>query len=191
MKIENTEEKGSTLSFTLKDARNSQANALRRMAINHVGCFAIDTVTFYENSSAMFDEYIAHRIGLIPIATPSTGYSEEDEILFTLDAEGPKTVYSKELESKDADVKVANEGIPIIKLAAEQRLRIDGKALMGDGAKHAKFQPGLVTYEQADDKTFNFYVETFGQMPPKEMINKAFSAIKEELKEIEKEVKKI
>jgi DNA-directed RNA polymerase subunit D len=191
MKIESLEDNSKLFRFVLKDASTSYANALRRVATNHVKCFAIDTVTFYENSSAMFDEYIAHRIGLIPISTPSTGYSEEDEILFTLDAEGPKTVYSKELESKDADVKVANDSIPIIKLAAEQRLRIDGKALMGDGAKHAKFQPGLVTYEQVDDKTFNFYVETFGQMPPKEMINKAFSAIKEELKEIEKEVKKI
>ena len=66
MKIENLTEKGNTISFTLKDASSAQANALRRVAINHVKCFAIDTVTFYENSSAMFDEYIAHRIGLIP-----------------------------------------------------------------------------------------------------------------------------
>jgi DNA-directed RNA polymerase subunit D len=191
MKIENTEEKGGTLSFTLKDARNSQANALRRMAINHVSCFAIDTVTFYENSSAMFDEYIAHRIGLIPIKTPSSGYSETDEIMFTLEATGPKIVYSNELESKDKEVKVANGAIPIIKLANEQKLRIDCKALLGNGEKHAKFQPGIVTYDQEKDGTFSFYVESFGQMPPREIIGKALGSIKEELKEIEKEVKKI
>ena len=118
----------------------------------------IDTVTFYENSSAIFDEYIAHRIGLIPIKTPASGYSDEDEILFTLEAEGPKTVYSGELVGKDKDVKIANETIPIIKLAAEQKIRIDCKAVMGNGAKHAKFQPGLITYEQINDNTFNFYV---------------------------------
>jgi DNA-directed RNA polymerase subunit D len=191
MKIESLEDNNKVYRFVLKDATSSYANALRRMAINHVKCFAIDTVTFYENSSAMFDEYIAHRIGLIPIKTPESGYSEEDEILFTLEAEGPKVVYSKELEGKDKEVKVANEYIPIIKLAAEQKLRIDCKAVMGTGAKHAKFQPGVVTYEQKEDDTFNFYVETFGQMPPKEIINKAFNAIKEELKEVEKEVKKI
>ncbi len=191
MKIESLEENSKVYRFALKDATSAQANALRRVAINHVNCFAIDTVTFYENSSAIFDEYIAHRIGLIPIKTPSSGYSDEDQIIFTLEAEGPKTVYSKELDGKDKEVTVANEDIPIIKLAAEQKLRIDCKAIMGNGLRHAKFQPGIVTYEQADDKTFNFYVETFGQMPPKEIINKAFAAIKDELKEVEKEVKKI
>ncbi len=191
MKIESLDEDNKAFRFVLKDATNSYANALRRAATNHVKCFAIDTITFYENSSAIFDEYIAHRIGLIPIRTPSTGYSDEDEILFTLEAEGPKTVYSKELEGKDNEVKVANDNIPIIKLAEGQKLRIDCKAIMGSGSKHAKFQPGLITYEQSDDNTFNFYVETFGQMPPKEIINKAFSAIKDELKDIGKEVKKI
>jgi len=191
MKIEVLEDNSKVFSFALKDASAAYANALRRMAISHVKCFAIDSVTFYENSSAIFDEYIAHRIGLVPIKTPSSGYSEEDEIMFTLEAEGPKTVYSKELETKDKEVKVANENIPIIKLAPEQRLRVDCKAVMGTGLRHSKFQPGLITYDQADDYKFNFYIETFGQMPPKEIINKAISAIKDELKEIEKEVKKI
>ena len=191
MKIESLEDNNSVYRFVLKDASTSYANALRRVAINHVKAFAIDTVTFYENSSAMFDEYIAHRIGLIPISTPTSGYSDEDNILLTLEAEGPKVVYSGDLVSKDKDVKPASDKIPIIKLAAEQKIRIDCKALLGTGAKHAKFQPGLVTYEQVDDNTFNFYVETFGQMPPKEIINKAFSAIKDELKDTEKEVKKI
>lgn len=191
MKIENLEDNGTIMTFVLKDATNAQANALRRMATNHVKCFAIDSVTFYENSSAIFDEYIAHRIGLVPITTPASGYSEEDEIQFTLEAEGPKIVYSKELESKDKEVKVANDAIPLIKLAAEQKLRLDCKAILGNGAKHSKFQPGIVTYDQVGDDTFNFSVETFGQMPPKEIINKAFNAIKEELKEVEKEAKKL
>lgn len=193
MKLESLEENNNTnsFSFVLKGAKNSHANALRRMAINHVKCFAIENVTFYENSSAIFDEYIAHRIGLIPIKTPSSGYSDGDEILFTLEAEGPKIVYSKELASKDKEVKVANDSIPIIKLAAEQKLRIDCKAVLGEGARHSKFQPGIVTYDNASDGTFNFYVETFGQMPSKEIISKALGSIKEELKEIEKEVKKI
>ena len=137
----------------------------------------------------MFDEYIAHRIGLVPIRTPGKGYNDTDEIVFTLDATGPKTIYSKELESSDKDVRVANENIPIMKLADGQRLRVEGKALMGNARKHAKFQAGLVTFEQSKD-TYEFYIETFGQMSPKEIINKAFDAIKEELKEVQKDSKK-
>ncbi len=190
MKSEIVESNDSVFRFVLKDASNAYANALRRMAISHVKCFAIDRVTFYENTSAIFDEYIAHRIGLIPIVTPNSGYSDTDEIMFTLDATGPKTVYSKELESSDKEVMVKNGNIPLIKLAQDQRLRIEAKAILGEGVKHAKFQPGIVTYEQADSN-FNFYVETFGQMPPKQIINKALDSFRSELKEFEKEVKKL
>ena len=76
--------------FEIKGVTYTFANALRRIMINSVPAFAIDSVTFYKNTSAMFDEYIAHRIGLVPILTPTSGYDEKDEILFTLEAEGPK-----------------------------------------------------------------------------------------------------
>jgi DNA-directed RNA polymerase subunit D len=190
MKSEVVESNDSVFRFVLKDTSDAYANALRRMALSHVKCFAIDRVTFYDNTSAIFDEYIAHRIGLVPIVTPSSGYSETDEILFTLDATGPKTVYSRELESSDKEVKVKNGNIPLIKLAQDQHLRIEAKAILGDGLKHAKFQPGIVTYEKADNN-FNFYVETFGQMPPKQIVSKALEVLKSELKELEKETKKL
>ena len=191
MKIEVVEDNGTVFKFKLSDATNWYANTLRRMAINNVKTFSIDRVTFYENTSALFDEYIAHRLGLIPLHTPNKGYTEADEILFTLEAVGPKTVYSGELASADKEIRVANEHIPIIKLAPEQRIRLECKAVMGSALKHAKFQAGLVTYDHEKDGPYNFYVESFGQMPPKEIINKAFDAIREEIKEVGKEVKKL
>jgi DNA-directed RNA polymerase subunit D len=189
MKIDVLESNENVLRFSLKDVSVGVANAIRRAAINSVKTFAIDRVTFYENTTAIFDEYIAHRIGLVPIKTPTKWYSDTDEILFTLDATGPKVIYSNEIESSDKDIKVANDAIPIMKLAEGQRLRLDCKAIVSTASKHSKFQPGLVTYDQ-DKGTYNFYIESFGQMPPKEIINKAFEAIKEELKEIQKEAKK-
>ena len=190
MKIEIVEDDGKAFRFLLNDAETSEANALRRTAINAVATFAIDKTAFYENTSAMFDEYISHRIGLIPIHTPTKGYGETDEILFTLEAEGPCTVYSGELRSADKEVKVANSKIPIIKLAEGQKVRLDGKARLGTALWHAKFQPGLVTYDQKGEDSFEFYVESFGQMPPREIINKACEIIKEQAKQISKEVKK-
>lgn len=190
MKAEITESNDTVLRFVLKDVSSAYANALRRTAMVHVKCFAIDKVTFYENTSAIFDEYISHRIGLVPIVTPASGYSDTDEILFTLDATGPKTVYSRELESSDKEVKVKNGGIPIIKLAQDQRMRIEAKAVLGEGIRHAKFQPGIVTYEQKDN-AFNFYVESFGQMPPKQIIEKALESLRAELKSLKNETKKL
>lgn len=190
MKIDAIEATGNALRFTLKDAIPGYANAMRRAGAL-VPTFAIDRVTIYENTTAMFDEYIAHRIGLVPIKTPAKGYSEKDEVLFNLDATGPKVVYSKELETNDKDIRPANEEIPLIKLGEGQRIRLEGKALLGTASRHAKFQPGLITYEQKEESTYKFYIEGFGQMPPREIVNKAFEAIKEELKELEKDAKKL
>ncbi len=108
------------------------ANALRRVAVGEVGCFAVDKVTFYENTSSIFDEYVSHRIGLVPILTPK-GYGETDAIVFSLDVEGPGTAYSKDLKASDKEVKVANENIPLIKLAEGQKIRADCKAIIGKG----------------------------------------------------------
>ncbi len=179
-----------TFEFSISGITSSYANALRRTAISAVKTFAIDSITVYENSSAIFDEYVAHRIGLIPLVSPSKGYSDTDEILFTLDATGPITVYSRDMETSDNEVKVASPNIPIIKLGKDQRLRVDGKAVLNAAMKHAKFQPGVVTYEQTGDESFKFYVESFGQMPPKEIINKACDIIKEEVSSISKALKK-
>ena len=191
MKIEKFEADGDSATFTLAGARTGTANALRRSISGSVPCFAIDKITFYENTSPMFDEYIAHRIGLVPITTPTSGYNEKDEILFTLEATGPTTVYSSALESADKEVTVANEKIPIIKLGPEQRIRVEGKAVLGMGQKHSKFQPGFVTYEETGDETFSFHVESFGQMTPAEIVSKAVEAIRDELKEVEKSAKKL
>jgi DNA-directed RNA polymerase subunit D len=191
MKIEEFKADGDRATFTLTGARSGLANALRRGINGSVACFAIDRITFYENTSAMFDEYIAHRIGLVPIKTPTSGYNDKDEILFTLEATGPATVYSKELVSADKEVEVANEKIPLIKLGTEQKIRIEGKAVLGMGAKHSKFQPGFVTYEETGDDSFSFTLESFGQMSPAEIINKASAAIRDELKEVEKNAKKL
>ncbi|MGC8662692.1 MAG: DNA-directed RNA polymerase subunit D [Candidatus Micrarchaeia archaeon] len=188
MKIEFLENSPGILRFTISGASTDFVNMLRRTIISRVKTFAIDSVTFYINTSAMFDEYIAHRIGLIPILTPE-GYDEKDEILFSLDAEGPGIIYSKDLTSSDKKVKVAIEDIPIMKLAEGQRIKLDGKAVMNNGTKSAKFQPGLVTYEKKSNENFEFYIETFGQMPAKEILNKALEMIESDLKTTEKALK--
>ncbi|MEM3841251.1 MAG: DNA-directed RNA polymerase subunit D [Candidatus Micrarchaeaceae archaeon] len=191
MKIELIGENEKYIRILIKGAALREVNALRRSIMNSVKTFAIDKVTFYENSSPMFDEFIAHRIGLVPIKTPEKGYQEDSEIMFSLDASGPKTVYSDELKSADKEIQVANSAIPIIKLNEEQRLRIEGKAVLGDGRRHAKFQPGFVNFVERGDSDFEFYVETFGQMPPRTILTKGIEAITGELKTLGKEVKKL
>jgi DNA-directed RNA polymerase subunit D len=177
------------LQFTVKGVPTALVNAVRRVGMSQIQTFGIDNVTFYENTSSLFDEYIANRIGLVPILSPD-GYSEKDVILFSLDKSGPVTVYSKNLRSVDAKVKIANKDIPIIKLSEGQHLRVEAKARLGTAKEHARFQPGVIAYEK-DGDSFNVVMESFGQMTPKEILVKSSTLLEGKLKEMKEALKKV
>lgn len=55
------------VNFELTDTDVSMANSLRRIMMAEVPTLAIDLVEFHENTTALKDEVIAHRLGLIPL----------------------------------------------------------------------------------------------------------------------------
>lgn len=115
---------------------NSIANAIRRY-VNQVQIVAIDEVEISKNDSALYDETLAHRLGLIPLkAKKQTGKMK-------LESKKEGIVYSGELKG-DADV--VYDKIPITILAKGQELEIKATLRIGRGSEHAKFSPGLMFF---------------------------------------------
>jgi DNA-directed RNA polymerase alpha subunit len=183
MKLVLDKKHGNRIEFIGEGVTTSFANMLRRYSMSYVPVLAMGSVTFYDNTSAFWDEYIAHRLGLMPITTPAKT-PESAEVIFSLDAEGPKIVYASEMKSSDKGISVAKDKIPIVTLGPNQHLRLEGKAVLDIGKKHAKFQAGFVSYGE-EDKGLRFVVESFFHMEPYEVLARSCDVVLMNLEEIE------
>ncbi|WP_435318309.1 DNA-directed RNA polymerase subunit D [Haloarchaeobius sp. TZWSO28] len=129
--------------FLVRGVTPAFANGIRRAMIADVPTLSIDEVRVIENSSVMFDEQIAHRLGLIPLTTPEGEFDEDDVITLSIDVEGPATAYSGDLVSADGMVQPADQNVPIIDLKDDQRLELEADAVLDTGKEHAKHQGGV------------------------------------------------
>ena len=128
--------------FLVRGVMPAFANGVRRAILADVPTLSIDSVRVIENSSVMFDEQIALRLGLVPLTTPDD-YRPDDTVTLAIDVEGPATAYSGDLVSSDGQVQPAEENVPIIELKEGQRLELEADAALGRGKDHAKHQGGV------------------------------------------------
>jgi len=164
------------ISIKLKGVSLEYANALRRICLNGVPVFAIDTVDIIENSSVIADEDLAHRLGMIPLKTELSRFNEPDSrVMFILDSgdiKSAKPITSADLSTKDEIVRPISDKIPIAYLAPGQRIKFEAYAKLGRGTEHAKWNSAnisvLTNTENGDEHVLT--VETTGALEPKEII---------------------
>ena len=158
------------INFSLDGVDASLSNAIRRICIAEVPTLAIDLVEVLENSSVLCDEFISHRLGLIPLISttakdmnfPYELNAEEEsgrtEVDFELHARGRSDqtydVTSDDLQCYDKRVfpvkytsqeetgaNSAKAGILIVKLRKNQEVKVRCTARKGIGKDHAKWSP--------------------------------------------------
>ena len=259
--LENNKDIGK-LSFILKDSNPVFANTLRRIIVDEVPTMAIEEVEFQKNNSILYDEMIAHRLGLVPLKTDLKSYNLPDKCkcegkgcnrcqlkLVLRATKGSGVVYASELKSKDPAVKPVFGEMPIVKLLKGQTLELEATAVLGRGKQHTKWSACHVYYKYkpiveitgdvknpeaiievdhnnifeikdrkltvnkdrvlecdlsldfseidknvkvtASDTDFVFYIESFGQLSCKEIVNKAIEIFDEHLDEFVEELKKV
>lgn len=176
------------ISVKLKGVSLQYANALRRVCLNGVPVFAIDTVDIIENSSVLPDEGLAHRLGLIPIKTDLTRFNEPSKcdcqsesgcsncrvmlVLDSGDSDVTRTILSNELSSEDDSIKPTSDKISIVQLTQGQRIKVECYARLGRGTEHAKWNSANIsTLTDTDKKDESVLtVESTGALSPEQII---------------------
>ncbi|MDC4230845.1 MAG: DNA-directed RNA polymerase subunit D [Nitrosopumilus sp.] len=176
------------MSVKLKGIPLQYANTLRRICLNGVPVFAIDTVDIIENSSVLPDEGLAHRLGLIPLKTDLSRFNEPSKcdcqsetgcsncrvmlVLDSGDSDTTRTVLSNEISSEDESVKPVSDKIAIVELTQGQKIKVECYARLGRGTEHAKWNSAnistLTDTEKKDESTLT--VESTGALTPEQII---------------------
>ncbi len=176
------------ISIRLKDVSLPYANALRRICLNGIPIFAVDSVDVIENTSMLPDEGLSHRLGLIPLKTDLSRFYEQSEcpcnndvgcsncrVMLILDSENSdvtRTIFSGSMSSEDSQIKPISDKIPIVSLAPEQKIKVECYARLGRGTEHAKWNSStisvLVEGNSGNEKILT--VESTGALSPEQIL---------------------
>ena len=159
MKVEVLENTNDKVKFTVRDTSDVFVNTLRRSIVSNVPTMAVDVVTFQKNSSVLYDEVLAHRLGLVVLKTDLKSYNLKEECKckdegcakcqahITLKAKGPCTVYASDIKTDDPKVQPIYPKTLLVKLLKNQELQLEATATLGRGKTHVKYSPGWVFYQ--------------------------------------------
>lgn len=157
--------KSDSIEFLLLNADLAFANSLRRVIISEVPTMAIDMVQVIENTSPLFDEFVVHRIGLVPLISEDIDKYEfplkcncksgcdRCQVNFVLSVNCDENCKDETLEVTSNDIILKNQDcrvkpvvygnnpIVLTKLKKGQSINMTLTAKKGIGKTHAKWSP--------------------------------------------------
>ena len=145
--------------FTMKSKDLMVANAIRRALLQDVETIAAQTVKFFTNTSCQTDEYIAHRIGMIPFLCDDNLDLTTEKLELKVSG---RTATTQDLIGNFRTI----YNIEIMKLNKIKILHIEVCFEKGSGETHARFSPvSGVGYEIKDDKVLLSFESINGEDP--------------------------
>lgn len=189
--------KDSVTTFFFKGTHNSIVNAVRRIILDEVATIAIEEVEVVTNDSPLYDETIAHRLGLIPIKTDLKAYSFREsckcggigcalcEVKMNLKHDEEGYVYSGKIKSDDPKIVPVDTEIPITKLMPGKVVELNMKAILGRGSEHAKWAPAHCYLKEGKKDEVELVVEPYGQLDSKQIFNEALGILIKKIEDLE------
>jgi DNA-directed RNA polymerase subunit D len=120
----------------------SLANAIRR-SVGEISILAIDECDIYKNDSALYDEVISHRLGLVSLKNQKMKADQTIEMKMKAKGKGEDV----EVMAGALGDNVIYPDTPIVLLSDKQEFEIVARARAGKGVDHAKFMPGVAYYK--------------------------------------------
>ncbi len=154
--LEVIEQTPHNLVFVIEGISIEMVNALRRIMLTEIPAMAIDEVIILKNDSPLYDEILAHRLGMIPLKTDLDAYKLPSDcecsgfgcplcqVSLTLEmtntTNAPIEIYSGNLNSNDPKIIPVDPNIPIVKIDKNDQVILEAYAILGIGRNHAKWQ---------------------------------------------------
>ena len=196
-----------TLNFDVLNCNSSFVNSLRRLIITEVETIGFNTqdyessdINIIENTSSLHNEFLLHRIGLIPINTDNIETYDTTKYKFILNIENttnvPIDVTTKDIQIRNLETNslesnekffpknpITNDYILITRLKPTpygngEKIHIEGKSSKGVGKEHIRYSPvsNVVFTNKINPERelaeFKKYVETHSDIEPSKLKTK-------------------
>lgn len=179
--------------FIVQNFNLETANSLRRTMLAEIPTLAIDVVEVLDNTSVLADEFICHRLGLIPLSAKGVddllysrdceceGYCENCSVVLTLNAKCQSSdimrVYARDLvvsagrPNEDVGNPVITDpeghGSCIVKLRKGQSIHMRCIAKKGIAKEHAKWAPSAAIGFEYDPANKLRHIDYWYEEDPK------------------------